>query len=649
MLHFLTFSLLCTWQLTTFVRHIVGSYGTLDYVEVVATARGFQPLQTTIGKWRRRWAKKHKRRSMRSGHPAQDVSSPQMLRFLHESLQHRFRALDPECTGQVRVRVFRRTLAQLDLVLKGKLWDALLCMVADAHWDQAYVVQYADAIDVLTGGVDTMAAGRRKIRLAVARFRRKNGSLSRIFPHATASTVSEVVTRLGLAIQPLALSNTEDGPLNARQLQRLSNVVHVDNRVATVDSSDSSDGGEKAYAGLNLEQQFQHLQRVKLMRAQRKRAVAESLLQQSSTTRHFVYPHFGHVKFFEFTLSNTFSTPETVRVDIDDPLKEGALQLVTNAAEWYAHRRAAHHRFQRQFSGRVEEDMFSASRETQIGPRESIQVPFVFCSLRAMEPTRSRHDKRVISVVFRCTQRHVELARLDVHIVPQGVISQRTIRLFPQEGVVNRTSFQLSQLVPVDRLARTEAQATAANLAEMPVVTNSADVVVERRHQSQNSDRQTIILRYRCKPFPAVHSFFLVLYVDQHRTDVFGVFRVVLHSATALGLSATLGETVRTELVCRASRWPRHARRGAPDYCRLYSTRSDEVSFAPAGDFKLDPLSPPSTVLMKYRPQTVGTADETTIVTLVNKDVGQVLAIWRINATIRQPQVSQELSVHVRV
>ncbi len=681
-------------QVATFVRQIVGTYGTIDYVEVVATARGFTPLRDSIARWGKSWRKKTNRKlrlTQQSGTSASDSASPQLHAALRETLQHQFQALDPECTGLLRVKSFRRSLAHLDFTVKGKAWDALLSMVADSRaGGQNFVVCYPDATDLLTGRVDAMASGRRKIRMALARFRSDGhaGALGRVFPHGTASSVSEVVTRLGLSVQPVA--SADQGVLNVRQLARLGSTRPADaptarrwpeaggvKHVLAVDDGDDersaaplSEAAEGSYAGLNLGQQLQQLQKLKLLRARRKRAIAESLLQQSNTAHLFLFPSFGAPAFFEFTVTNVFSSSETVQVDIDDPLKEGALRLVMGAAEWYAHRSSAHRRFGRRFPGRVEEDMFGPNRETQLGPNESVQIPLVFCSMRVPDeslPSGSLADQRVVSVSFRSTQRQVELARLDVHVVPQGVVINRTVRLFPQEQDVNRTCLRVLKAAA----APSALGAAPALTSDFAVECSSTDVVVERASVPTAEERamnwhsgpreraappllvselqhQDICLRYRCKSFPAVHSFLVVLYTDVHKTDVFCIFRVVLHSAHRLGVSAALGEDVKLELVCRPSRWPRHGRHRNHESCQLHSSHANEVAFAPSGEFKMDMLAHASTVLLKYQPRTAppgSTSD--IIVTLVNRDLREILALWNLRATVGVPHITQEVSIHV--
>ena len=665
------------------MRDIVGTYGTIDYSEVLATARGFKPLCEHIGHWSRRWRKKAFRKAKHKGQrlpAAKTANSPAIFALLRETLREQFQSLDPECTGQMRLKSFRRLLGHIGIEIKGKAWDALLCLVTDGS--HGHVVRYTDATDVLTGSVECMTSGRRKIRMALARFRQENGNLDRIFPYGTASSVSEVVTRLGLAIQPIsALEDAVDtGRLSVQQLHRLSaNDKHDDRvrnfvgkpsrKVVNVDSDDEGGPSDKfsSYAGLDMEQRLKQLQHSKLLRARRKRAVAESLLQQSNTSQQFIYPRFGHYEFFEFTLTNPFATAETVFVDIVDPQKEGALNLVRETTAWYAFRRTQQRLLNRNFPGQVEQDMFGPNRETQIGPNESIQIPFQFCTTRAPEKFGQEsaaivEHKRVISVVFRSTQRQVELARLDVHVLPQGVVIDRTLRFFPQENDVNRTCLRVLKALS-DVPGRTN---TKQNLA---VLCNSPDVVVEQAGSSayvepenfpwgpehsvkksppSTSAYQDVFLRYRTKRFPSVQSFYLVLYRDESRSEVFGVFRVVLHCAQRLGISATLGEEVKMELVCRPSRWPRHGRRRNHEYCELHSSHHDEVHFAPAGEFKIDVLAHASTVLLKFRPQRAWSASsETILATMVNRDLGQVLAMWSLQANVRLPHVTQEFSFHV--
>lgn len=664
------------------MRQILGTYGTIDYAEVVATARGFNQLQGAIQSWSRRWRKKALKRLSRDDNLRQvpgGVNAPRMFSLLKEYLAEHFRALDPECTGQLRVKTFRRLMVQIGLDVAGKAWDAFMSLIAGAASGQQYLVHCADAVDVLTASVNIMVSGRRKVRLALSRFRHHEGSLDRIFPHGTAISVSEVAARLGLSVQ--TVSPLEEGAirggLNERQLQKIGSRPrsgesrladkYRPQHVVSVPGSDSDNSGDEgrrldSYAGLNLDAQFQQLQQMKLLRARRKRAVAESLLQKSNTIQQFIYPVLGETCFFEFTLTNAFSSPETVFIDIDDPLKQGNLQLVTNAEEWYAHRRLHDRRFRRRYDGRVEDDMFGSNRETQLGPHESIQIPFKYCWIQdpdtVLNKSSSMAAKRVVTVCFRSIQHQAELARLEVNVIPQGAVLNRTIRLYPQENDLTRTCLRIAKVL------RNGCFADNTNSDSQPldfsVVCSSPDVVVEDRsstrrvasdtvHQATSlSPHQDIFVRFRCRRFPAVKSFFIVVYADKHQSQLFGVFRIFLHSSYRLGITATLGADVKMELVCRPSRWPRHGRHRSYEYCRLHSSHHDEVSFAPKGEFKMDVLSPASTVLLKYRPQAISPqGSENILATLVNRDLGQVLALWNLSATVAAPSVTEEYTINV--
>jgi hypothetical protein len=631
-----------TVQVSLFVKQLVGTYGTIDYVDVVATARAFKALQRSVRSWRRRM----------TGVTAKAFSSPISTQSLREQLNDRFREHDPEGTGLIGLQAFRRLASNLGLKLRGKEFDAMVALVATTA---PQLVHSNDAADVLAGGIEHMVSARRKVNLALQQFR-KQDSMGRLFPAgATSALLSHVLTRLGLSMQPRAFSD--------RQLDRAARgrddvaATHVRAVPSDSDEDDhqlhgSQGGGDDAgvsYTGLEVDSRLQELRQAKLLRARRKRLVAEAILGQNNSTNIFLYPVVGTPEFFEFNLTNPWSSAETVVVEVDDPLKEGALRLVTSAEEWYAHRHTQHRLFNRRFAGSVEDDMFASNQATQLGPHETVPIPFVFQSMRCeangREGSGKKQDERVIDVFFRCPERHLNVAVLRLHIVPCGAVVQKTIRLFSQAERTNRVALHF--------LSSSQTDSTGAIRPLLRAACSSPDIVVEPAAQHSDGDLQQtqgcVRLRYRCRPFPAVNSFFLVVYADAFDTAVFGVFRVMVYSVAQEGISAALGGDARVELVYRPRSWRPRRGGGSLVQCRLFSSRPQDVGFAPSGNFKLDMLQSTSTVLVKFRPTAVEPgACEHAVVTLVNQELGEVLFMWLLSAAVGPAQVTQVFTVDVR-
>jgi hypothetical protein len=234
---------------------------------------------------------------------------------------------------------------------------------------------------------------------------------------------------------------------------------------------------------------------------------------------------------------------------------------------------------------------------------------------------------RTIEVRFISASHGHVVAVVKVNICYRTGVVDRSIMFFePENSVMNRriqlVDNKASSVVPGHRFSSSKYIHCVENVSAASPDSSGSQVLVEWGpcEDDGSGNGLDIILRYRCRAFPEVGSFYLLVYDDPYQCSLYEVcighenvslynklpcqiWHVTIHSRQRLDLHCSLGSKNSVDLIVRGDRY---ARRGRAFSSLSYSYSSELATFHPESYFQLVPGAY-NRVVLTYCPKRVGT------------------------------------------
>ena len=379
-----------------------------------------------------------------------------------------------------------------------------------------------------------------------------------------------------------------------------------------------------------------------------KRDMLNQVLSYALSTSMKIYPCFGRTVFFEMPVRNPFDHEDFFSIEISDP----ELSVVSNYEEWVYLRQNV------KSSGSIgdepiDSDIFdvdgNGSTHFALLPHETFHLPFKFLSLtptfasKANRPQTGLGSKGDGSSKDSSEESGNGLLRTaEIRIISGSrghVVSIIKVKIFPRPFAINRTLHfygeENSTLQKRINLLTSKGYESPSKYIHCVENGNENKVVLEYENLiCNNNDTTEITVKYRCARFPAIGSFYVLIYDDQYQGDLADIWYIVVQSCLKIDAFTSVGSVSAVDLIVRGDSYKRRV--------RAYSSSPSTISFLPSTVMQMSSRVS-NRIVVKYAPLAIGS--NSILVNLVDVDDSNVLCSWILNAHATSPHVKKHYDV----
>ena len=413
-------------------------------------------------------------------------------------------------------------------------------------------------------------------------------------------------------------------------------------------------------------------------RQSQKKQLLQQVLSHSLAVDIRVYPRFGKTLYFEQPFTNPFNHEERFIIDVNDP----ELRVVTNFEEWMQLRATVEPCVGELGPDPIETDMFDRDAygniQVALLPHETLFVPFTFMTLvphtapppapkrkggrsegksggeskmidngksdglSASNAVENESPRRSVEVKFISGGHGTFVSVVNVLVCPRPFVVDRTLRFFEPENSVMKRRIHLidygnRKMLPGDTVTANKFVHCVENDNVLYGGAQGQSNVVIEWGEASSGGALEMILRYRCGPFPAIGSFYIILYNDAYQSQQHEIWKVVIQSRQRLDVHGPVGSSSLLDLVVQGDKFARRARAHA-------SYTTDQLNFTPDAPFQLVPGAY-NRVSVRFSPVSVGT--KRLQLNLVDVDSKELISSWILTTTATPPAVVRSYDVDV--
>ncbi|XP_046554926.1 LOW QUALITY PROTEIN: nephrocystin-4-like [Haliotis rubra] len=387
---------------------------------------------------------------------------------------------------------------------------------------------------------------------------------------------------------------------------------------------------------------------MEIYRMQTKREGILTMLSNTITTEHTIYPTFATAEFFEFVLKNPYNVQQSISMECSDP----AVGVITDAREW------RHFKQINNINTHVEEGMFSKESKSNgpeifLRPKETVNIPLKYQSFHAdqsvqpqgpVNPFRKKEvshkqgqeesnilHSRSVRIIFK-SEDGKPIAVLHLKVEPQPHVVDQTFRFFHPEQSFLKKSIRLQDLhaLPANQIG-------GSGVSKVYVRCSDTNVVCDSR-ATQPGEPHDVFVKCPLGPSPQVKRFHMAVYIDPYLSRPTQVWQFFVHALQRVDVSCIDGQTSRFALILRGTQSNR--------LCCCFSSHPNEMQLSPDDQFLLT-AGAVHELNVAVRPMKTG--NRFYYLNVVDIEYHQLIRTWLICVNCRAPMVSRafELSLPV--
>ncbi|KAG7388506.1 hypothetical protein PHYPSEUDO_012292 [Phytophthora pseudosyringae] len=446
--------------------------------------------------------------------------------------------------------------------------------------------------------------------------------------------------------------------LYARQLERLSRYrQHVKSdeskahkqlvRAVAKTNKHQQRGKQQAQDSLRRfeEEKNQLLRVLSYYRDGHKKSLVYSLLRQQVTTSLTLFPSFGDLLFFELPFTNPYNHNDRFRIELLLPSSREIavvldLEIVRSSDEWAFYRENLPLAYGfTTADAPIEDEMIDDHDEVVMESHDQLHIPM---RLRWLDTNdaKARHAgkgtknaKIPVSVVIKsCSHGHT-VALFNLELQPQPFACHRVVRFSHPASSIWRWKLRF----PRGKF----------------VVCMDPSVAMELLRNGQDDANNSGLASFKCRvgDYPALESFFVVLYDDKYYARVFQVWQIRIQSKLRVDVHAVLGQSVCHELVIKGPS-SREDQEEAPKrhvMCFTPTQQRDLVQFRPAQVFALVPQAF-NRIEFAFCAVENGAGTQTVVlVNLVDVATHELVGAWSVHVTLALPSITKTYELRLPV
>eukprot|EP01116_Phalansterium_solitarium_P021972 TRINITY_DN7072_c0_g1_i1.p1 TRINITY_DN7072_c0_g1~~TRINITY_DN7072_c0_g1_i1.p1 ORF type:complete len:1412 (+),score=481.36 TRINITY_DN7072_c0_g1_i1:87-4322(+) len=386
------------------------------------------------------------------------------------------------------------------------------------------------------------------------------------------------------------------------------------------------------------------LKTVQLYREKAKRETIAQQLKKYMTTSHKIYASFGAPIFFELMFTNPYPDDHCFTVTFDD----ADLSLVTDVNEVRAHKKLL------SITTPTETDLVTSSNKVFLRADETVYIPFKFLSydcgqistfpyaqlgVAASGAPGGGSDNPLFSIApdvpIRARTVGVSLANqggkastaVEVYVQPVPFVIDKTFHFYNAENDFLKKNIRVHKRYSL-----------AAHLSSgfKYLHCSNPSVIVGSASPRSTSDVQEVYFKYRCGPSPEVSRFYILLYNDQHKTQLFETWQIFVHALQRLDLTGIVGQTTKGTLLLRGTATPR--------VVQCYSSHADQLR-VPSAPFPLV-ANTLNELNVQFRPITAG--QRHIFINVVDVEEHSVVRAWLVATNAGTPAITKAFEIDLR-
>ncbi|GMF42003.1 unnamed protein product [Phytophthora fragariaefolia] len=379
-----------------------------------------------------------------------------------------------------------------------------------------------------------------------------------------------------------------------------------------------------------------------------KKSLVYSLLRQQVTTSLTLFPSFGDLLFFELPFINPYNHNDRFRIELLLPSSREIavvldLEIVRNSEEWAFYRENLPLAYGFMTSNaEIEDEMIDDHDEIVIDSHDQLHIPM---RLRWLDTSdsytrvqKSATGKKAsaipVSVVIKsCSHGHT-VALFNMELLPQPFACHRVLRFSHPASSIWRWKLRY----PRGKF----------------VVCMDPSVAMELLRNGEDEANNSGLMSFKCRvgEYPALETFFVVLYNDKYYARVFEVWQIRIQSKMRVDVHAVLGQSVRHELVIKgdagsSTRDAETAKRRV--MCFTPMPHRSLVQFRPGQVFVLVPQAFNRIEFAFCAVENRADTQMVVLVNLVDVETHELVGAWSVHVTLALPVITKTYELHLPV
>ncbi|KAE8988627.1 hypothetical protein PF011_g19094 [Phytophthora fragariae] len=378
-----------------------------------------------------------------------------------------------------------------------------------------------------------------------------------------------------------------------------------------------------------------------------KKSLVYSLLRQQVTTSLTLFPSFGDLLFFELPFMNPYDHHDRFRIELLLPSSREIavvldLEIVRSSEEWAFYRANLPLAYGfASSSADIEDEMIDDHDEVVMDSHDQLHIPLrlrwldtsdSFMRAQRSEPGKKTSTIPVSMVIKSCSHGHT-VALFNLELQPQPFACRRVLRFSHPASSIWRWKLRY----PRGKF----------------VVCMDPSVAMESLRSGQDEANSSGLVSFKCRvgDYPALESFFVVLYDDKFYARVFEVWQVRIQSKLRVDVHAVLGQSVRHELVIKgdggSSSEAEAARRRV--MCFTPMQHRGLVQFRPGQVFALVPQAFNRIEFAFCAVESAAASQLVVLVNLVDVDTHELVGAWSVHVTLALPVITKTYELRLPV
>ncbi|CEG39803.1 EF-hand domain pair [Plasmopara halstedii] len=362
-----------------------------------------------------------------------------------------------------------------------------------------------------------------------------------------------------------------------------------------------------------------------------KKSLVHSLLRQQVTTSLTLFPSFGDLLFFELSLRNPYNHNDRFKVEIllpssRDPAVILDLDIVRNSDEWTFYRENLPLAFGvMDSSAHIEDEMIDDQNEVVLEPNDHLQIPMRLRWLDMTDRIRKQGATVPISIVIKSCSLGQTVALFNIQLHPQPFTCHRVLRFSQPASSIWRWKLKY----PRDKF----------------IVCMDPSVAMEELRGGQEDLFNHGIMSFKCRvgDYPALETFFIVLYDDKYHARTYEVWQVQIQSKLRVDVHAIFGQSVQHELVIKSDEIP--ANQHVKCFTPMYHHKL--IQFRPAQVFTLVPQALNRIEFNICAVECGGESQKVILVNLVDIETHELVGAWSIHVTLALPVITKTYELNL--
>ncbi|EGZ09209.1 hypothetical protein PHYSODRAFT_525177 [Phytophthora sojae] len=378
-----------------------------------------------------------------------------------------------------------------------------------------------------------------------------------------------------------------------------------------------------------------------------KKSLVYSLLRQQVTTSLTLFPSFGDLLFFELPFVNPYNHNDRFRIELLLPSSREIavvldLEIVRSSEEWafYRENLPLAYGFAAS-SAEVEEEMIDDHDEVVMDSHDQLHIPMrlrwldtsdSFTRVQKTEPGKKKSTIPVSVVIKSCSHGHT-VALFNMELQPQPFACHRVLRFSHPALSIWRWKLRY----PRGKF----------------VVCMDPSVAMELLRSGEDEANNSGLVSFKCRvgEYPALETFFVVLYDDKYYARVFEVWQIRIQSKLRVDVHAVLGQSVRHELVIKGDGGLSTQDAGAKRRVMCFTPMQHHslVQFRPGHVFALVPQAFNRIEFAFCAVENAAATHLVVLVNLVDVDTHELVGAWSVHVTLALPIITKTYELRLPV